>query len=153
MALQCFKCGQDVVFDSEHIGKNGKKIPLDPATKTPHDCPMREKKVVFSGSTQTEQHDWKEFAEDKDDHGNESYSSPKLPTVSTDKEVFTEYVDHTAKGQSKVKIFSSDNENLLATQYNGWLAENKDKIKVQGGQFQMVIGRFAIALYYEETKQ
>lgn len=35
---RCFKCHEIVTFDNEHIGKSGKKIPLDPETSQPHQC-------------------------------------------------------------------------------------------------------------------
>jgi hypothetical protein len=145
MTLNCFKCHAEVVFDSEHIGKNGKKIPLDPATHSPHDCPMREKKQIASGH----ELDWGPRdavpVEDKDDHGNED-TGPRLLEESP------RFVDHTAKGQSKVKIFYAPGTEVLEEQYNNFLKINNGQIKVQGGQFQIRDGGFAIALYYEETK-
>jgi hypothetical protein len=155
LVLNCFKCHAEVVFDSDHIGKNGKKIPLDPSTRQPHDCPMREKKVTSTVATGTEQHDWKEFAEDKDDHGNETYDPIKETqrfsnVLSTEDK--KEYVDHTAKGQSKLKIFYSDIPSDVEQEYNDFLSKNNGRIKVQGGQFQSNQNWFAIALYYEEVK-
>jgi hypothetical protein len=145
----CFKCSQPIVFDAEHIGKNGKKIPLDPASHSPHDCPMREQKKP---STWTEVVDQ---AEGKDDHGNETYDPIKETqrfsnVLSTEDK--KEYVDHTAKGQSKLKIFYSDIPSDVEQEYNDFLSKNNGRIKVQGGQFQSNQNWFAIALYYEETK-
>lgn len=65
------------------------------------------------------------------------------------------YVDHTAKGISKVKIFFGSPEET-EDDYNKFLADNNGKIKTQGAQFQMNMDdglMFAIALYYEEIKQ
>jgi hypothetical protein len=34
--------GQPITFDNKHISqRTGKKIPLDPGTNEPHDCPVR----------------------------------------------------------------------------------------------------------------
>jgi hypothetical protein len=117
---------------------------------------MREKKLTFSGSTE----DTARVVEvDKDDHGNELYEAqPDLttgqrPLVSTKP---IEYVDHTAKGLSKVKIFSSIGPDGAEIDYDKFLFNNQGKIKTQGAQFQMSRDEdnsviFAIALYYEET--
>jgi hypothetical protein len=174
MALKCFKCGADVTFDDEHIGRNNKKIPLDPATKTPHDCPMREKKLTFSGSTE----DTARVVEvDKDDHGNELYeAAPDLttgqrPLVSTKRAMsppfntallsesgLKEYVDHTAKGQSKVKIFQGHDHEQVEIDYAKFLYNNKDKIKTQGAHDHVTRSQdiepliYIIYLYYEEVK-
>jgi len=130
------------------VGKNGKKIPLDPATELPHDCPMRDKPTTVQ---KEEKQSFDEVAEQiRNDHGNETvYDSPPKPTPKQ------EYLDHTAgiKGQSKVMIFSSDDADDLRQQYNTFLATNNGKIKTQGAQFQMNDDLiFAIALYYEELK-
>ena len=38
----CAQCGQPITFDNKHISqRTGKKIPLDPGTNEPHDCPVR----------------------------------------------------------------------------------------------------------------
>jgi hypothetical protein len=42
MSLVCRQCGQPITFDNKHISqRTGKKIPLDPGTNEPHDCPIR----------------------------------------------------------------------------------------------------------------
>jgi hypothetical protein len=173
LVLYCFKCHAEVVFDAEHIGKNGRKIPLDPTTRRPHDCPEREQgqptqswqKMNVLGDTEPAKNN-----ADKDDHGNESFSlnttqfNSKLATASDaevekayqDAKDFKGYVDHTAKGASKVKIFFDIMPQVVEEDYNKFLAENK--VKTQGAQFQMARDEtqkvvFAIALYYEETKQ
>jgi hypothetical protein len=92
--------------------------------------------------------------EDKDDHGNEEFNGttakgPNLEFAGPE----LKYVDHTAKGASKVKIFYAPGTEVLEEQYNNFLKINNGQIKVQGGQFQIRDGGFAIALYYEETKQ
>jgi hypothetical protein len=84
----------------------------------------------------------------KNDHGNELVQ-PLHPVG--DELAKPPYVDHTAKGVSKVKIFWSQNSQVLETEYNAFLDLNNGKIKVQGGQFQFNNGNFAIALYYEEV--
>jgi hypothetical protein len=41
-SLSCRQCGQPITFDNKHISqRTGKKIPLDPGTNEPHDCPVR----------------------------------------------------------------------------------------------------------------
>ena len=41
-SLTCRLCNQPITFDNKHISqKTGKKIPLDPGTNEPHDCPVR----------------------------------------------------------------------------------------------------------------
>lgn len=35
---RCYTCHEIVTFDDNHIGKTGRKIPLDPSTKQPHQC-------------------------------------------------------------------------------------------------------------------
>jgi hypothetical protein len=41
-SISCKQCGQPITFDNKHISqRTGKKIPLDPGTNEPHDCPMR----------------------------------------------------------------------------------------------------------------
>lgn len=139
--FNCFHCKQEIVFDAEHIGKNGKKIPLDPTTHAPHDCPMRDKPTSKS---------FDEVAKElKDDYGNEE-SKPISPKEYVEK---LGYVDHTAKGISKVKIFSNEDPDIVEDEYNTFLIHAADgKIKVQGAQFHIGGGEFAIALYYEEVK-
>lgn len=131
--LNCFKCEQEVVFDSDHIGRNGKKIPLDPETHTPHRCPVD--------------------LQEKNDHGNESFVTGSTAIYNEAKELQDKMLESKpAKGQSKVKIFYAPGTEILEEQYNNFLKINKDQIKVQGGQFQIRDSGFAIALYYEETK-
>jgi hypothetical protein len=41
-SISCRQCGQPITFDNKHISqRTGKKIPLDPGTNEPHDCPVR----------------------------------------------------------------------------------------------------------------
>jgi hypothetical protein len=41
-SLSCRQCGQPITFDNKHVSqRTGKKIPLDPETNEPHDCPVR----------------------------------------------------------------------------------------------------------------
>jgi hypothetical protein len=147
----CYACKAEIVFDNEHVGRNGKKIPLDPATKTPHDCPMRNKEMKLGVDSIAER------LEEKDDHGNELDGEMVNRRKGLDlmDHQAEKFVDHTLKGASKVKIFqgwSSDVEE----QYNEFLAKNK--VKTQGAQFQLISKsddgaiQATIALYYEETK-
>ena len=105
----------------------------------------------------------------KDDHGNEEVDgidfkklteirgrNPNLfaALAKAGSDSNASYVDHTAKGQSKVKIFYAPGTEVLEEQYNNFLKINNGQIRTQGAQFQIREGGFAIALYYEEvTKQ
>jgi hypothetical protein len=41
-SILCRQCNQPIAFDNKHTSqKTGKKIPLDPGTNEPHDCPVR----------------------------------------------------------------------------------------------------------------
>jgi hypothetical protein len=45
MTQYCKWCDAEITFDDEHLSeKTGKKIPLDPETDKPHDCPIWELK-------------------------------------------------------------------------------------------------------------
>ena len=37
--LSCFRCGNEIVFDSKKRSKYGRYIPLDPKTNDAHNCP------------------------------------------------------------------------------------------------------------------
>jgi hypothetical protein len=82
--------------------------------------------------------------EDKDDHGNE-----EIPASEWLKDPLKQYVDHTAKGQSKVKSFSASTTDLLDIMVNDFLKTIGDRFR--GGQFHPTNEGFAIALYYEEV--
>ena len=155
----CFKCKQPIVFDTEHIGKNGRKIPLDPLTKTPHDCPMREMKTANSPPTQGAVVDLR----DKDDHGNEetwvSKEQAQSGTTKTLSNAFTnpdrggdairgefKYVDHTLKPELKLKILVDPTAEGLAKQYNSF------EKPIKFSQYQLAPSLYTIAVYYEEVK-
>jgi hypothetical protein len=178
---KCYHCHQIITFDDQHIGRNGKKIPLDPFTKQPHDCPMREK-TKFAEEQPTGG-----FNSNKDDHGNEDVSG-FIPTVMdmdqpnqkfdsvkpVYRNTFTSipvagekpivspprfnveklpFVDHTAKGTPQFKVFSHTSADILTIEGNEWIKTHKDQYQVKLiGQLQFDNGTFAIALYYEETK-
>ena len=41
-SLSCRLCGQPIKFDEKWLSeRTGMKIPLDPGTNEPHDCPVR----------------------------------------------------------------------------------------------------------------
>jgi hypothetical protein len=41
-SLACRLCGNPIKFDDKWVSeRTGKKIPLDPGTNEPHDCPVR----------------------------------------------------------------------------------------------------------------
>lgn len=136
MTLNCFKCHAEVVFDSEHIGKNGRKIPLDPLTKTPHDCPMREKKFTAGESNQPERID----VEAKDDHGNEG------EWAKAEKEGrVVDYLDHTLKPELKLKILVDPTAEGLAEKYNSF------EKPIKFSQYQLAPSLYTIAIYYEDN--
>jgi len=91
------------------IGKNGKKIPLDPATELPHDCPMRDKPSQQSQpQPKEEKQSFDEVAEQiRNDHGNEETISvshgtgKKVLQLHNDK-----FVDHTLKPYLKYKTIT-----------------------------------------------
>lgn len=37
-AIPCFRCGNDIVFDPQIVGRSGKAVPLDVVTHKPHVC-------------------------------------------------------------------------------------------------------------------
>jgi hypothetical protein len=37
--IRCYRCNQAIAFDKDRVGKNGRKIPLDPDSREPHRCP------------------------------------------------------------------------------------------------------------------
>jgi len=95
----------------------------------------------------------------KDDHGNETYSSirTQLDTASTNTNIG--YVDHTAKGLSKVKIFFSTFVEEVEKDYNDFCAQKG--IKGQGAHDHVTklnfsedggVMQYTIYLYYEESK-
>jgi|SRR6185503_8397505 len=132
----CFKCQAVVVFDDEHIGKNGRKIPLDPATHTPHDCPMRESKVKWdSGMMNTPL--GKE--EDKDDHGNETVYDITRPKP--------EYVDHTQGQKLKLKTITDPTPEGMDLKYNRFAAEQN----IRWSQSHVTGSQYTMFVWYEEV--
>ena len=67
------------------------------------------------------------------------------------------YVDHTAKGVSKVRIFQGEYLAVIEEEYNKFLADNQGKIKTQGAHDHVTRDEealvYTIYLYYEEIKQ
>ena len=41
----CFRCGREIFFDNTKKSRNGKAIPLDPDTDTPHNCNQQNRTV------------------------------------------------------------------------------------------------------------
>jgi hypothetical protein len=138
MDFQCFKCKQPIVFSAAQVGKNGRKIPLDPDTLTPHDCPMREKPTGTAG--------WAVPEEDKDDHGNELDGGTifkKLLETQAEK-----YVDHTLKPELKLKTLIDPTPEGIDLKYNRLAAEQNVRYSqshVSGSQYTMFV-------WYEEVK-
>lgn len=105
------------------------------------------------------------IAEDKDDHGNESYATSSQLLTAYNKQLLTasdseKFVDHTAaaKGASKVEIFFGMPGDVKQD-YNEFLKTNNGRIKTQGAHDHVTKDEngepllFSIFLYYEETKQ
>jgi len=124
------------------VGKNGKKIPLDPATELPHDCPMRDKPTTVQ---KEEKQSFDEVAEQiRNDHGNETvYDSPPKPTPKP------EYLDHTLPPKLKLEIFTDPTPEGLKLTYNRFAAEKNirwSQSHVQGSQY-------TIFVWYEEVEK
>ncbi len=52
-SITCRLCGQAIKFDDKHVSqRTGKKIPLDPGTNEPHDCPVRRDQPVQQQQSQ-----------------------------------------------------------------------------------------------------
>ena len=145
MTLHCFKCEQEVVFDAEHIGRNGKKIPLDPDTHAPHKCPMSD------------------YNKEKDDHGNETFNPPNEIEQKGEEDVRNlkiikdmeerkqqvlkgEYVDHTRQAKLKLKVLTSTEAEGLSLAYNNFGETHNIKF----GQYQATGSLYTIAVFYEE---
>ena len=84
--------------------------------------------------------------EQKNDHGNETVYDMAPPKQ--------QYVDHTVKGQSKVKIFYSNIASDVEKAYNDFCAQKG--IKGQGAHDHVTRGTdggmlYSIFLYYEEV--
>jgi hypothetical protein len=55
-SLACRLCSQPITFDNKHISqRTGKKIPLDPGTNEPHDCPVRRDHLKQQGQQSEQQ--------------------------------------------------------------------------------------------------
>ena len=55
-SLTCRQCNQPITFDNKHISqRTGKKIPLDPTTNEPHDCPVRRDNLQPQQQQQTQE--------------------------------------------------------------------------------------------------
>jgi hypothetical protein len=55
-SLSCRQCGQPIIFDDKHVSqRTGKKIPLDPGTNEPHDCPVRRDQLQQQQQGQSQQ--------------------------------------------------------------------------------------------------
>jgi hypothetical protein len=97
--------------------------------------------------------------EQKNDHGNESFTS--IP-ISDEKPISpkeyverleNKFVDHTAKGIPQFKVFTDDSADGLTEMGNKWIKDHPEHNVKLIGQLQMDKGMFAITLYYEEIKQ
>jgi hypothetical protein len=87
MSLACRQCGQPITFDNKHISqKTGKKIPLDPDTNEPHDCPVRRDQPQIHQGQQPQQQQRRYLQCNKDcgqeiyfDANNKSQSGKYIP--------------------------------------------------------------------------
>jgi hypothetical protein len=113
-----------------------------------------------------------EYLEAKNDHGNEltesrqnnAWKTSNVGTNTLSEQEKLGYVDHTqqakGKGQSKTKIFFSEQPDKVTDEYNNFLAQNNGRIRTQGAHDHVTMQQdndslmFTIFLYYEEvTKQ
>jgi hypothetical protein len=127
---RCYQCKLIVTFDNEHIGRNGKKIPLDPSTREPHHCP-----------------------DDKNEWGQEEQEEEETQqTKLTAQRIVTKEEPTKESGPlSMLKIFHSTSVSNVEADYMAFVNRIKTQGgKVQGAQFQRSEdGTFAVALYYE----
>lgn len=163
MTFNCYACKQEIIFDNEHIGRNGKKIPLDPDTHAPHDCPMREKQPPKSDGVDRRSFD--EVAQEvKNDHGNEESKpvSPKeyfenkfagakkilelTPEGMELLQASNKYVDHTQGPKLKLKILTDPTPEGLAHLYNSF----GDSHNIRFSQYQIAGSLYTIAVFFEE---
>jgi hypothetical protein len=73
-SLSCRQCGQPITFDNKHIShRTGKKIPLDPGTNEPHDCPVRRDQPQQQGQAQQTQQTQKRYHQCNKGCGQEIY--------------------------------------------------------------------------------
>jgi len=55
-SLTCRLCGNPIKFDDKWVSeRTGKKIPLDPGTNEPHDCPVRRDHLKQQGQQSYQQ--------------------------------------------------------------------------------------------------
>jgi len=148
----CYTCKKDIIFDKNIVSeKSGRMIPLDPETKKPHECPVE----IKTDENQTELSKQNEEKLKKNGHAVETEKGKETHQGFPISEK-SEYVDHTLKGLSKVKIFSNETKSDTEIEYNKFLADNKDKIKTQGAhdhvtnQGEQEPLQYTIYLYYEE---
>jgi len=134
MTFKCFKCNQEIVFNPMQVGKNGKKIPLDPATELPHDCPMRDKPSQPKSFDEV-------AAQIKDNHGNEDTGPRPLQMEESPK-----FVDHTLPKRLKIKTFTDPTPEGLDLQVNRF----GDSHKIHAGQYQMGGSLHSTQVWYEE---
>ena len=107
----------------------------------------------------------KQREQEKNDHGNESFpptGAKKILELTPEgmellKETEKGYIDHTAKGASKVAIFSNETKMDTQEAYIEFLRINNGKIKTQGAHDHVTKDDgdliYTIYLYYEEIKQ
>jgi hypothetical protein len=74
-SLSCRQCGEPITFDNKHISqRTGKKIPLDPGTNEPHDCPLRRDQPQQQGQPkQSQQMQQRRYLQCNKDCGQEIY--------------------------------------------------------------------------------
>jgi hypothetical protein len=87
-SILCRLCQQLIKFDDNHISRRtGKKIPLDPGTDEPHDCPVRrdQPQQQLQGqqqSQQREQSQQRRYLQCNKGCGNEIYFDANSKTQS-----------------------------------------------------------------------
>jgi hypothetical protein len=78
-SISCRLCGQAIKFDDKHVSqRTGKKIPLDPGTDEPHDCPVRrdQPQQQLQGQQQSQQSQQRRYHMCNKGCGQEIYFDP-----------------------------------------------------------------------------
>jgi len=136
------------------VGKNGRNIPLDPATELPHDCPMRDKPSQQQPYPKEEKKSFDEVAEQiRNDHGNElkqdTTKSWQHMNVLGDTEAAQNkpYVDHTLKPELKLKTLTDPTPEGIDLKYNNFAKEHK----IRYSQSHVLGSQYTVYVWYEDS--
>jgi hypothetical protein len=82
-SLSCRLCGQPIKFDEKWVSeRTGKKIPLDPDTNEPHDCPVRRDQPQQEQQGQQQPQQQRRYLQCNKGCGQEIYFDPNSKTES-----------------------------------------------------------------------